>query len=133
MYRSSYGQNEEITSELYLNEWMESGQAEMGEKVQGSCLIYSENFHHREWKLTSTEILITSFYHKKINYSLINLIPTTICWMIQNIQYYPNYPKYSIENLDPTFIRGMFKILIYLRLRELKTKMHFPGMVKLKI
>lgn len=65
MYRSSYGQNEEITSELYHNEWMESGQAEMGKKVQGFCLIYSENFHHREWKLASTEILITSFYHKK--------------------------------------------------------------------
>lgn len=24
------------TAELYLNEWMELGQAEMGEKVQGS-------------------------------------------------------------------------------------------------
>lgn len=36
MDKSSYGQSEEITSELYLNEWMESRQAEMGEKLQGS-------------------------------------------------------------------------------------------------
>lgn len=46
--------------------------------------------------------------------------------MIQNIQYYANDPKYSIENLESIFIRGMFKILIYLRLRELETKTHFP-------
>lgn len=54
----------EITSELYLNEWIKLGQAEKGEKVQGSWFIYSDNFlplgvetgHH--WDL------ITSFTTK---------------------------------------------------------------------
>lgn len=36
MDKSSYDQSEEMASELYLNERVKSGHAEMGEKLQGT-------------------------------------------------------------------------------------------------
>lgn len=88
-------------------------------------------FHHREWKLASTKILITSFTTKD---QLFPHQPHTNNHLLNDPKYtiYPNYPKYSIENLDPIFIRGMFKILIYLRLRELETKMSFSWISDIK-
>lgn len=57
-----------IISKLYLTEWMELGQAEMGEKYSSGFLTLSTtgSVHHKEWKLASIEILIAFFFnHQK--------------------------------------------------------------------
>lgn len=56
-----------IIPKLYLNEWMQLGQAEMGEKYSSGflTLFTTGSVHHKEWKIASIEILISFFLTTK--------------------------------------------------------------------